>query len=94
MMVIGTMIIKLHAPWVHSLKEKRMVVKSISAKVSNKFNASVAEVAEQDLHQSIVLGIACVTTSVAHGDSILDTIINFVESNTEAEIIEIQREII
>lgn len=93
-MVIGTIVIKFYASWVHSLKEKRMIVRSMSVKVSNKFNVSIAEVDEQDTHQIIVLGIACVSTSVAHVDSILDNIINFVESNTEGEIIEIQREII
>lgn len=36
--------IKLYAPWVHSLKEKRMVVKSLLAKIRNKFQVSVAEV--------------------------------------------------
>ena len=64
-MVVGTVRIKIYAPWVHSLKEKRMVVKSLCAKVKNKFNVSIAEVEDQDLHQSIVLGIACITSSSA-----------------------------
>ena len=44
--------IKLYAPWVHSLKEKRMVVKSLLAKIRNKFQVSVAEVEAQDVHQT------------------------------------------
>ena len=32
-MRIATMIFRLHAPWVHSLKEKRMIVKSLIAKL-------------------------------------------------------------
>jgi len=47
MMIVKTIIIKLYAPWVHSLKEKRGIVKSICSKVSNKFNVSIAEVDEQ-----------------------------------------------
>lgn len=92
-MIIGTAQIKLYAPWVFSLKEKRMIVKSIVAKTKNKFNISIAEVAEQDTHQTIVLGLACVTESVAQADSIVDTVIGFIEANTEAEILDIQREI-
>lgn len=92
-MIIGTAQIKLYAPWVFSLKEKRMIVKSIVAKTKNKFNVSIAEVAEQDTHQTIVLGLACVTESVAQADSIVDTVIGFIEANTEAEILDIQREI-
>jgi uncharacterized protein YlxP (DUF503 family) len=92
-MIIGTVTIKLYAPWVHSLKEKRMVVKSITAKVQNKFNVSIAEVAEQDTHQTIVIGNACVAGTVALADSIIDKVVDFIESNTEAEIMEIQGEI-
>jgi uncharacterized protein YlxP (DUF503 family) len=84
--------ITLRASWVHSLKEKRMVVKSIIQKLKNKFNVSVAEVAEQDIHQIIVIGIAAVCGSSAQVDSTMENIINFVEGNTDAEIIDIQRE--
>lgn len=92
-MIIGTAEIKLYAPWVYSLKEKRMVVKSIIAKTQNKFNVSIAEVGEQDTHQTIIIGVACVTGSVNQADSIIDNILGFIENNTEAQIIDIQREI-
>lgn len=90
-MVIGTAKIMIYAPWVHSLKEKRMIVKSICAKVQNKFNVSIAEVEEQDTHQSIVLGFACVAGEASMADSIIDHVLNFIESNTEGEIVSIQR---
>lgn len=92
-MIVGTMKMTFHAPWVHSLKEKRMIVKSICGKVGSKFNVSIAEVEQQDLWQSIVLGIACVTNETGHADSILDNILHFVESNTDAEIIKIERDV-
>lgn len=92
-MMVATAEIRLFAPWVHSLKEKRMVVKSLTARVHNRFSVSIAEVEDQDLHQSIVLGIAGVAGSSAQADSILDHVIDFIEQNTEAEITEIQREI-
>ena len=93
-MVIGVVKIKLYTPWVHSLKEKRMVVKSICAKVQNKFNVSIAEVEDQDLHQCVVLGFAGVAGDSAQADSIMDHVINFIESNTEGEIISIEREVL
>jgi len=92
-MIVGTLELKLYAPWVSSLKEKRMVVKSIVAKTKNKFNVSIAEVDEQDTHQTIILGIACVAGTVSQSDSILDHVINFIESSSEAEIVNIEREI-
>lgn len=93
-MLVGTLQIKLHAPFVHSLKEKRMIVKSIMGKVKNKFNVAVSEVAEQDIHQIIVIGIACIADSTGNCDSILDHVINFVEENAEAEVLEVIRDVI
>lgn len=84
--------ITLRASWVHSLKEKRMVVKSIVQRLKNKFNLSVAEVAEQDIHQIIVIGIAAICGSSAQVDSTMENVINFVEGSTDAEIIDIQRD--
>lgn len=92
-MMIGTLEIKLYAPWVHSLKEKRMIVKSLIAKIRNRFNVSVAEVSDQDIHQSIILGFACVAANNALADSIMDHVISFIEENTEAEILQVNREI-
>lgn len=93
-MVIGVVKISIYTPWVHSLKEKRMVVKSICAKISNKFNVSVAEVEEQDTHQTTVIGLACIADEAAHADRTIDHILNFIESNTEGDIVSIDREII
>lgn len=91
-MIIGSVTLKLYAPWVHSLKEKRMLVKSIIAKTKNKFNVSIAEISEQDRHQTIILGIACVADTVSRSGSIIDNVIRFIESNTKTEILDIQRE--
>jgi len=92
-MIIEAATIKIYAPWVHSLKEKRMVVKSLIAKTRNKFNVSIAEVDAQDVHQTIVIGLACVTGTVSHADSMIDSILTFIEDNAGAEIIEVLREL-
>ncbi|MCI8865705.1 MAG: DUF503 domain-containing protein [Lachnospiraceae bacterium] len=93
MIKVAVLTIKLHAPWVHSLKEKRMAVKSLLAKVKNKFSVSVAEVGDQDIHQSIRIGVAAIVPHRAQADRVMDEIVNFVERNTEAEIVEEEREI-
>lgn len=84
--------ITLRASWVHSLKEKRMIVKSIIQRLKNKFNVSVAEVDKQDIHQMIVIGIAGICGSSSQADSTMENIITFIECNTDAEIIDILRE--
>ena len=92
-MRIAVMTFRLHAPWVHSLKENRMIVKSIIAKLQNKFHVSAAEIDEQDVHQIIVIGVAAVVPHNAMADSLMEKMSLFVEENTEAEIIDEEREI-
>lgn len=84
--------ITLRASWVQSLKEKRMIVKSIVQKLKNKFNISVSEVDEQDIHKTIVIGIAGICANSAQSDSTMENIITFIENNTDAEIINIEKE--
>lgn len=92
-MNIAAMTFKLHAPWVHSLKEKRMIVKSLVAKLKNKFHVSAAEIDEQDTLQIIVIGVAAIVPHNAFADSLMDEISLFVEENCEAEILDEQREV-
>ncbi len=87
------MTFRLHAPWVHSLKEKRMIVKSLVAKLHNKYHVSVAEIDEQDTYQIIVIGVAAIVPHNAMADSLMDEISVFVEENCEAEILDEDREI-
>ena len=92
-MQIAAMTFRLHAPWVHSLKEKRMVVKSLVAKIQNRFHASVAEIDEQDTHQIIVIGVAVIVPHNALADHLMDEISGFMEANTDAEMLDETREI-
>ena len=47
-MNIAAMTFRLRASWVHSLKEKRMIVKSLTAQLQNRFHVSSAEIGEQE----------------------------------------------
>ena len=92
-MKIAVITFRLRASWVHSLKEKRMIVKSLIAKLQNKYHVSAAEVDEQDTHQIIVIGVAAIVPHNAMADSLMDDISLFVEENTEVEIIDEEREV-
>ena len=93
-MIIGTGRIVLYAEWVHSLKEKRMVVKSLIDKVKHRFNVSIAEIESLDLHQSIVIGIACVSNSTRHANSSIQNVMDYIEQNTDALVESSQIEIL
>ena len=88
-MKILIMKITLRASWVHSLKEKRMILKSLIQKLKNKFNISVSEIEKQDIHQTIVIRITGICADSSQSDSTMEHIITFIETNTDAEIIDI-----
>ena len=92
-MMVAVMRFKFHAPWVHSLKEKRMIVKSLVTRLQNRFHVSAAEVDAQDIHGIIVVGVAAIVPHRALADSLMEEISHFAEENCEAEIIEEVREI-
>jgi len=80
-MVVGVCKINLLVEEAFSLKEKRRILKSLIERLKSRFNASVAEVDLNDKWQTSVLGIACVSNEGGHVDSMLSSIIEFVEND-------------
>jgi uncharacterized protein YlxP (DUF503 family) len=83
-MIVAATRVYMTAEWVTSLKEKRMVVKSIVEKTKHKFNVSVAEIEDMDVHCSVVIGFSCVTNDMTLAGQITDNVLNFIENNTDA----------
>ena len=82
--------LKFYIPHAGSLKDKRQVCRSIVEKARGKFNASIAQVDTQDIHQTLTLGIAVVSGDVAHAQNSLDEIIRFMEAHADAELVEVE----
>ncbi|NLD38337.1 MAG: DUF503 domain-containing protein [Desulfatiglans sp.] len=93
-MVIGAMSIELFIYENDSLKGKRRIVKSIIGKVKSRFNVAIAEVEYNDKWQRIGLGISAVGNDRGYVDSVLATVMTFIESLYLAEIIDSRIEII
>jgi hypothetical protein len=93
-MVIGICEITLHLPQSHSLKEKRQIIKSLTARIRNQFEVAIAEVDENDRWQIAKLGASCVSNSSQHANEILEHVRAYIEetrpdlsiTNTETEI--------
>ena len=83
-MVVGTLTVTLQVPDSSSLKDKRQVVRSLTARLRQTFNAAVAEVGDQDLWQSAVIGIACVSSDSRHADEMCQKVLRFVDANADA----------
>ena len=66
-----------------------MIVRSLIAKLLNKFNVFAAEIDEQDIHHTegvlweiIVIGVAAIVHHNVMADSLMEEISLFVEENT------------
>jgi uncharacterized protein len=77
----------------NSLKGKRKVVKSLIEKVRHRFDAAIAEVEDHDLWQKAQIGVALVGNDAKLLESRLQQIMQFVESQHLAEIIDSQVEL-
>lgn len=80
-MVVGTSIIELNLPGIHSLKQKRSVLKGLIARLHKRFNVSCGEVALHDAWGSAAIGVAVVSTSPVHAEHVLQNVIMWIEDN-------------
>ena len=78
-------------PHAASLKDKRQVRRRLIEKTRQRFNASVAEVDTQDMHQTLTIGVAVVSGDVTHAQNSLDEIIRFMEDHADAELTGVER---
>ena len=78
-MYVGTAKITMHIPASASLKDKRQVVRSVLQRLRNEFGVAAAEVANQDLRQLAVLGLASVSGEAGHAQDVLDNAVRAIE---------------
>lgn len=93
-MVIGVCQLELYLDGNFSLKGKRQVLKSLIQRARQRFNISIAEVADQDLWQKAVLGVCAVSNDRQHVNSVLDHVIQFIEETQLTRVGDSQIEII
>ncbi len=80
-MVVGIGTIRLHLPNTGSLKGKRGVLKSLMARIRNEFNVSIAEVGDNDLWQSAVIGVAAVANDADYVQGLLSRVVEWIEGH-------------
>ena len=76
---------------VHSLKEKRSVVRPLIADVRRRFDLSVAEVDHLELHRRAGVGVAAVSPDRAHLVDVLDAVERLVAFRPEIELLSVRR---
>lgn len=86
-MVVGTLRCDLLLGDVHSLKEKRSVVRPLVAELARKFAVSAAETGDQDLHRRAEVSVALVAADRQHAVEVLASCERFVAARPEIELL-------
>jgi uncharacterized protein YlxP (DUF503 family) len=92
-MIVGSLRVRLLLRESRSLKDKRQVVRSITDRLRNQFNVSVAEVEAQDHRQLVVLGMAMVSNEARHVRTTFDTIVQALRQHPVAEFLDHEIEV-
>jgi uncharacterized protein YlxP (DUF503 family) len=79
-MFVGVLRLTLHLPEPGSLKSKRHLLRSAIDRVKARYNVSIAEVADNDLWQRSVVGVAAVGNDHAFVNETLDKVSDFIGS--------------
>jgi len=93
-MNVAVCALTIRLPENHSLKGKRQVIHSMTARLQNRFRVSAAEVDGLGLWQMSTIGVACVSNRADHAQEIADAVIRFVAQNyPEVELIDSRVEV-
>ena len=83
------MLVELHIPASHSLKDKRAAIKPILEGARRRFQVAAAEVDYQDKWQRAALGFASVAAGPGHARQVLENVERFVWSFPEVDVLEV-----
>ena len=92
-MIIGSGIIELWIAESHSLKDKRAVLRRLLKRAQNEFNVSIAEVEDNDHLRRAKIGFAMVGNDQRYINGKIDHLMNFIDQQKPAEIINTKVEI-
>lgn len=76
---------------VHSLKQKRSLVRPLLADLSRRAEVAVAEVGAQDLHRRAQIGVSVVSGDVSHVREVLDRAERVLAEHPEVTFLEVRR---
>ncbi|HEU5430676.1 MAG TPA: DUF503 domain-containing protein [Thermomicrobiales bacterium] len=92
---IGVARLTLYLEATFSLKDKRQIVRSLTNKMRNQFNAAVAETADLNDPRVATIVAVVVSNSAPHADEMLAAIIRFAEARLETGVLgDIETELI
>lgn len=86
-MWVGVLEVDLLLGDVHSLKQKRGVVRPIVAELRRRFEVAAAEAGQQELHRRATVGVAVVAADSGHCREVLEACERLVAERPEVEVL-------
>ncbi|MFC5993159.1 DUF503 domain-containing protein [Pseudonocardia hispaniensis] len=86
-MYVGALELDILLGDVHSLKEKRSVVRPIVAELRRRFEVAVAEAGHLDVHRRALIGVSCVAPDAGHVTALLDRCERLVADRPELQLL-------
>lgn len=80
-MIVGICRIQLHLPGNGSLKGKRGRLRPLLNDLRKEFNLATAEVGNQDLWQSAIIGLVTVANDPGHAHAVLEGAVHWIETH-------------
>jgi len=94
-MIVGACRVTLRLPENASLKGKRQVVKSLIARIRNRYNVSISEIDDLESSQLATLGISYVSNNGGHAEEVIEKVVGFIRgSRLDAEVLDWEIEIL
>lgn len=93
-MTVGILKITLFIQDSNSLKQKRMVLHSLKAKLRNNFNVAVTQIDDVDKWQKTTLAIVGAEMDRRNAESVLSGVLNFIEGLGSVNIINHEMELV
>ncbi|MFH1269854.1 MAG: DUF503 domain-containing protein [Candidatus Omnitrophota bacterium] len=93
-MTVGILKLTLFIPDSNSLKEKRMVLHSLKARLRNNFNVAVSQIGDEDKWQKATLAVVGVEKDGRNMNSLLSSVVNFIEEFKTTNLINYEMELI
>ena len=93
-MYVGSLALDVLLGDVHSLKEKRSVVRPIVAELRRKYDVSAAEAGHLDLHRRALVGVAVVAADRAHCVDVLDACERLAAARPEMDLLSTRRQVV
>jgi hypothetical protein len=85
--VVGTLRCDVLLGDVHSLKEKRGVIRPVIAELRRRYEVAAAETGDQDLYRRAEVSVAMVSSQHRHAREVLEACVRLVAGRPEIELL-------